>query len=277
MHDPMWKQIAEDLRQKIEAGGLGRDGKPLPTELELQAEYNASRNTVRDAVKWLVTRGMVYTRSGQGTFVTQKIDPFVTRLSSDRTPFVGDDTTAAYASEVASRLRRPEVSVPRIEIQRPTGITASELQLPADASVVSRHQQRLIDGLPYSLQTTFYPMRLVELGAIRLIQAVDIVEGAVGYIKAAIGIEQVGWRERIVVRVPDANETGFFNLPDDGRIAVLEFARTGYDQTGEPIRVTITTYPADRNQFVMTSGKVPDEPLVADEQPEPDEQPGAAR
>ena len=277
MHDPMWKQIAEDLRQKIEAGELGRDGKPLPTELELQAEYNASRNTVRDAVRWLVTRGMVYTRSGQGTFVTQKIDPFVTRLSSDRTPFVGDDTTAAYASEVASRLRRPEVSVPRIEIQRPTGIAASELQLPADASVVSRHQQRLIDGLPYSLQTTFYPMRLVELGAIRLIQAVDIVEGAVGYIKAAIGIEQVGWRERIVVRVPDANETGFFNLPDDGRIAVLEFARTGYDQTGEPIRVTITTYPADRNQFVMTSGKVPDEPPVADEQPEPDEQPGTAR
>jgi GntR family transcriptional regulator len=277
MPDPMWKQIAEDLRQKIEAGDLGRDGKPLPTELELQAEYNASRNTVRDAVKWLVTRGMVYTRSGQGTFVTQKIDPFVTRLSSDRTPFVGDDTTAAYASEVASRLRRPEVSVPRIEIQRPTGIAASELQLPADASVVSRHQQRLIDGLPYSLQTTFYPMRLVELGAIRLIQAVDIVEGAVGYIKAAIGIEQVGWRERIVVRVPDANETGFFNLPDDGRIAVLEFARTGYDQTGEPIRVTITTYPADRNQFVMTSGKVPDEPPVADEQPEPDEQPAAAR
>ncbi len=277
MPDPMWKQIAEDLRQKIEAGELGRDSKPLPTELELQAEYNASRNTVRDAVKWLVTRGMVYTRSGQGTFVTQKIDPFVTRLSSDRTPFVGDDTTAAYASEVASRLRRPDVSVPRIEIQRATGIAASELRLPADTSVVSRHQQRLIDGLPYSLQTTFYPMRLVELGAIRLIQAEDIVEGAVGYIKAAIGIEQVGWRERIVVRVPDANETGFFNLPDDGRIAVLEFARTGYDQTGEPIRVTITTYPADRNQFVMTSGQVPVDPPVVDEQPVPDEQSGAAR
>jgi GntR family transcriptional regulator len=277
MPDPMWKQIAEDLRQKIESGELGRDGKPLPTELELQAEYSASRNTVRDAVRWLVTRGMVYTRSGQGTFVTQTIDPFVTRLSSDQTPFVGDDTTAAYLSEVADRLRRPDVSIPRIEIQRPTGIPASELQLPSDASVVSRHQQRFIDGLPYSLQTTFYPMRLVEAGAIRLIQAEDIAEGAVGYIRAAIGIEQVGWRERIVVRVPDPTETAFFNLPDDGRIAVLEFARTGYDKTGRAIRVTITTYPADRNQFVMTSGKVPDEPPVVDEQPVPDEQPGAAR
>ena len=277
MPDPMWKQIAEDLRQKIEAGETGRDGQPLPTELELQAEYSASRNTVRDAVKWLVARGMVYTRSGQGTFVTQKIDPFVTRLSSDQTPFVGDDTTAAYASEVASRLRRPDVSVPRIEIQRATGVLAGELQITSDASVVSRHQQRFIDSLPYSLQTTFYPMRLVELGAIRLIQAEDIAEGAVGYIKAAIGIEQVGWRERIVVRVPDANETAFFNLPDDGRIAVLQFARTGYDETGQPIRLTITTYPADRNQFVMTSGSVPDEQPVPADQPVRTEQPGAAR
>jgi GntR family transcriptional regulator len=277
MPDPMWKQIAEDLRQKIEAGETGRDGQPLPTELELQAEYSASRNTVRDAVKWLVARGMVYTRSGQGTFVTQKIDPFVTRLSSDQTPFVGDDTTAAYASEVASRLRRPDVSVPRIEIQRATGVLAGELQITSDASVVSRHQQRFIDSLPYSLQTTFYPMRLVELGAIRLIQAEDIAEGAVGYIKAAIGIEQVGWRERIVVRVPDANETAFFNLPDDGRIAVLQFARTGYDETGQPIRLTITTYPADRNQFVMTSGSVPDEQPAPPEQPVRTEQPGAAR
>ena len=259
MPDPMWKQIAEDLRQKIEAGETGRDGKPLPTELELQAEYNASRNTVRDAVKWLVTRGLVYTRSGQGTFVTQKIDPFVTTLSSEIDPFVGHDATEGYASEVASHLRRPDVSIPRIEIQRATGIPASQLRLPSDASVVSRHQQRFIDGLPYSLQTTFYPMRLVEQGAIRLIQAEDIAEGAVGYIKTAIGIEQVGWRERIIVRVPDATETSFFNLPDDGRIAVLQFTRTGYDRVGQPIRVTITTYPADRNQFVMTSGKVPEE------------------
>ena len=262
MPDPMWKQIAEDLRQKIEAGETGRDGQPLPTELELQAEYNASRNTVRDAVKWLVTRGMVYTRSGQGTFVTQKIDPFVTTLPSGIDPHVGDDATAIYASDVASHLRRPDVSVPRIEIQRAAGIPANELRLPPDASVVSRHQQRFIDGLPYSLQTTFYPMRLVELGAIRLIQAEDILEGAVGYINAAIGIKQVGWRERIVVRVPDAIETSFFNLPDDGRIAVLEFTRTGYDETGQPIRVTITTYPADRNQFVRTSGEVPDDLAV---------------
>jgi len=261
MADPLWKQIAEDLRQKIDTGELGGNGMPLPTELELQAEYSASRNTVRDAIKWLVTRGLVYTRSGQGTFVAQKIDPFVTSLSSEMAPHhVGHDTTAGYASEVESRLRRPDVSVPRIEIQRAAGLPATELRLPDDATVVCRQQQRFIDGLPYSLQTTYYPMRLVERGAVRLIQAEDIAEGAVGYIKDAIGVEQVGWRERIIVRVPDATEIAFFNLPDDGRIAVYEFIMTGYDKTSQPIRTTVTTYPADRNQFVRTSGKVPVEP-----------------
>ena len=259
MPDPMWKQIAEDLRQKIEAGEIGSAGQPLPTELELQAEYSASRNTVRDAIKWLVTRGMVYTRSGQGTFVAQKIDPFVTRLSTEIAPTVSHDATARYSSEVASRSRRPTVSVPRIEIQRAAGLPADELRLHADASVVSRHQQRFIDGVPYSLQTTFYPMRLVEQGATRLIQADDIVNGAVSYLREAIAVAEIGWRQRIVVRVPQAIEAAFFGLPDDGRIAVFEFITTGYAAGGEPIRTTVTTYPADRNQFVMTSGKVPAE------------------
>ena len=53
MPDPIWLLIAEDLQLKIESGELGRDGKPLPTELELQEAYRASRHTVREAIKWL--------------------------------------------------------------------------------------------------------------------------------------------------------------------------------------------------------------------------------
>jgi len=263
MPDPMWKQIAEDLRQKIESGDLGHDGRPLPTELELQAEYSASRNTVRDAVKWLVSRGMVYTRSGQGTFVTQKIDPFVTTLSAETSAGASFDT-AAYLSEVLNQRRQATVSPPRIEIQLAASLPANdELRLTVDENVLSRHQQRFIDGVPYSLQTTFYPMSLVERGAVRLIQAEDITTGAVGYVESTLGIREIGWRDLIKVRVPDTTETRFFGLPDDGRVAVFEIIRTGFDEAGKPFRVTVTTYPADRNQFVMTSGSLPAELLGA--------------
>jgi DNA-binding GntR family transcriptional regulator len=135
MPDPMYRQIAEDLRQKIESGELGH-GDQLPTELELRERYEASRNTVRDAVKWLTTRGLVETRPGQGTFVVD--------------------------------------------------------------------------------------------------------------------------RDKITVRAPDADETAFFRLPDDGRVAVFEILRTGFDEQGTPIRLTVSVYPADRNQFAVHIGRVPD-------------------
>jgi GntR family transcriptional regulator len=248
----MWRRIAEDLRQKIEAGELGRDGKPLPTELELQAEYEASRNTVRDAIKWLAGRNLVYTRSGQGTFVAQKIEPLITRLSTELSVETGNiNTETKPAGDVVE-------SVPRVEIIQAAGVRARELHVPDGTSVVSRHQQRFVDGVPYSLQTTFYSMALVEQGATRLIQATNIADGAVRYIEEVLRITQAGWRDRFTVRVPDAAETAFFGLPDDGRIAVIEIIRTGYDESGHPFRVTVTTYPADRNQFVMTSGTVPE-------------------
>jgi GntR family transcriptional regulator len=261
MPDPMYRQIAEDLRQRIESGEL-EGGSQLPTELDLRERYNASRNTVRDAVKLLTTRGLVQTRPGQGTFVVEKIAPFLTTLSeaitlpAEQETGLGGEGTA-YAAEVSAQGRQAEDSKPRIEIQEATAVVAAELQVAEGAQVVSRHQRRFIDGTAYSLQTTFYPMRFVERGAVRLIQAEDMRAGAVRYLEEALGIKQVGWRDRITVRAPDATEVAFFRLPEDGRIAVFETFRTGYDEAGNPFRLTVTAYPADRNQFVMTVGAVP--------------------
>jgi GntR family transcriptional regulator len=255
MPEPMYRRIADDLRQKIESGDLPR-GSQLPTELELRDRYEASRNTVRDAVKWLMNLGLVETRPGQGTFVVDKIDPFITVLDL-ATGFGGESDH--YAAVVSALGRRADDSVPRIEIQQASGVIAEKLQLPEGSMVVSRHQQRFIDGTPYSLQTTFYPMRLVEQGAARLIEAKNMQTGAVRYLEEKLGIKQVGWRDRITVRAPDATEAAFFRLPEDGRIPVFETFRTGYEESGTPLRLTVTTYPADRNQFVMNVGDVPAE------------------
>jgi GntR family transcriptional regulator len=260
MADPMWRQIADDLRLKIESGELGRDGGPLPTELELQDAYGASRNTVRDAVKWLVTRNLVYTRSGHGTFVRPRVDPFVTRFIPSLESAQAE--SEAFQVAVRDRSREPRVSLPRVEVQQ--GRYARELGISEHESVVSRHQQRFIDDQPYSLQTTFYPMTFVERGAVRLIRAEDIAEGAVSYIEDVLGVKQMGWRDRFTVRLPDVTEVAFFSLPDDGRVPVVELIRTGYDEAGAPLRVTITTFPADRNEFVMEYGQIPPDEPAAD-------------
>jgi GntR family transcriptional regulator len=255
--DPMYRQIADEIRMQIEAGKLA-PGQQLRTELELREEHNASRNTVRDAVKWLTALGLVETRPGQGTFVVQKILPFVTTLTGDPETGFGGGEDDIYDMEVKAATRSPRASPPRVEIQQATGAIAEELDLTANGSMVSRHQQRFIDETPWSLQTSFYPMSLVERGAIRLIQAPDIPEGTVAYLAGPpLKIKQAGWRDLITVRNPYEEEAAFFKLPNDGRISVIETRRTAFDESGAAIRLTVSVYPADRNSFAVIVGKVP--------------------
>jgi GntR family transcriptional regulator len=264
MADPMYRQIAENLRRQIEDGEL-IPGQQLRTELELRERYDASRNTVRDAIKWLITRGLVETRPGQGTFVVQKINPFVTTLTDDPETGLGGGEGRVYIAEVEAGSRTPIITEPRVEVQLADDLVGEQLGLTTGAPVVSRHQQRYIDGTPWSLQTSFYPMTLVERSALRLIQATDIKEGTVAYLKGELQISQLGYRDTITVRAPDETETAFFKLPDDGRVAVFEIRRVAFDQQRKPFRLTISVYPVDRNRFVVNVGKVPASTSTADE------------
>lgn len=256
MAQPMYHQIADDLRAQIERGDL-KPGEQLPTELELRERYEASRNTIRDAIKRLIALGLVETRPGQGTFVTQKIDPFVTTLTGDReSKRASGGEGTAYLSEVSEQHRKPTESVPRVEIQVPSPEVALRLRIGSGVQVVSRHQQRYIDDIPWSLQTTYYPMEFVTSGkAPMLLMAEDIADGTVAYLKKTMGLEQVGYRDWITARTPDSTEQAFFQIPHDS--TVFEVFRTGFDQDGKPMRVTVTVFPSDRNQFIVNVGKVP--------------------
>lgn len=256
MAEPMYRQIADDLQHRIESGELPY-GAQLPTEIELREQYEASRNTVRDAIKWLTARGLVETRPGQGTFVPEKINPFVTTLTGDPETSGGGGDESIYVAEVARSHRTSEITTPRVEIQKADTVVARNLRIEQGDQVVVRHQQRFIDGLPWSLQTSFYPMTLVEKGATRLIQAVDITQGTVAYLAETCGIHQAGYRDTIAVRPPDENEIRFFRVPADGRVPVYEIFRVAFDEAGNRIRLTVTVYPSDRNRFRVDVGHVP--------------------
>lgn len=264
----MYRQIADDLRRQIEDGGLP-PGSQLRTEIELGEKYNASRNTVRDAIKLLISRGLVETRPGQGTFVLEKVTPFRTTLTGDpRTGFGGgeDDVYQGNVKLDTTESPRPV----RVELQNADHQIAQELQLPHPSTVVSRHQPRYIKAEPWALQTSFYPMWLVEQGAALLLQAVDIAEGTVKYLADNLSIKQAGWQDTLSVRAPDEMETNFFRLPDDGRVPVIETRRTAFDDRGRPIRLTTTVYPADRNKFAVHVGQVP-AAVIAPPPPSPNE------
>ena len=252
-----WRSIADDLARKIDDGRLPH-GAQLPTELELQVEYDASRNTVRDAVKWLVQRQLVEAYPGRGTFVSAKITPFAVALSPRAGASRGGDGSA-YVAEAQIQNRKPSMSEPRVEIRNAAGSIARQLQIDGGARVVSRHQQRFIDDQPWSLQTSFYPMEFVNRGADRLVDAIKVDEGVGKYLEDELGLTQAGYQDLIAVRPPDQDEAQFFRLPDNASITLIELSRTAYATSGEPIRFTITVYPADRNRLYYNIGEVPEE------------------
>ena len=266
MADPLYRRIAYDLRSQIETGQL-QPGSQLPPEEKLGELFQASRNTIRDAIKFLISLGLVETRAGQGTFVVDSPDPLVTTLTTQH-PGLGGGEGAAYLNEANER--HPRGTIPTVEVQTALGEIAYRLGVPEGTPVVSRHERRFIrskragqptaldsDETPWSMQTSFYPRRFATGGAERLLDNEDIQEGTVAYLKKTLGLNQAGYRDWITVRAPKENEVGFFGLPPDGRIPVFEIFRTAFDQNGKPMRVTVTIFPVDRQQFIIDVGNIP--------------------
>jgi DNA-binding GntR family transcriptional regulator len=68
---PRYRQIAEILRGRIEAGELEPD-RPIPSEAAIQQEFGVARETARRAVKLLRDEGCVVTVPGLGTYVRKR-------------------------------------------------------------------------------------------------------------------------------------------------------------------------------------------------------------
>jgi GntR family transcriptional regulator len=254
---PMYQKIAEDIRGQIESGELAR-GAQLSTEEALGAKYEASRNTVRDAIKRLTVQGFLETRPGQGTFVMHEIDPFVTVLNTEASTGFGGGDGAQYLSQVRAGHREPRATVPEVKVEKPPEEVTSRLRLPPGSQVVSRYQERYIDEIPWQRQKTFYLWEFIEKGATMLLTATDIEEGAVRYLADTIGVRQIGYRDWITARLPDGDEQRFFSVGHDATMFVI--FRTAFDENKKPMRLTVTVSPADRNQFIVNVGEGLPEP-----------------
>jgi GntR family transcriptional regulator len=261
---PRYQEIADELRRQIESGELPRESQ-LPTEVELQKRFSASRNTVRDAVKVLVVERLLETRGREGTFVTKAHVPFVTTLSTDPNTGIsgiGEEGSTYPALVLQQDRQNAGAGDPKVEVLECPPQIAARLGIEEGEYVISRHQERLIEDTLWSLQTSYYPMKWVGLGAERLLIPKNIPEGAVEYLSSTTKkLKQNSYRDLLWARQPNDNEKQLFNLTINHM--VIEVYRTAFAEDGTPIRVTVTVYPADRNQIVYDIGDVPQHPEEA--------------
>lgn len=145
--------IYEDLQQKITNGDF-LVGDLLPSESDLQKQYNVSRITIRNAVQLLVDEGYVQRIHGIGTIVvSQKKALQLQNLLSF------SEENKEY--NVRSALISFEEEIPA------NPIVCSKLELPKGTTVSCHERVRWIDGIPIGFQRvycpTFIPLSAEEL------------------------------------------------------------------------------------------------------------------
>lgn len=226
---PLYTQIEDAL-----AARLGVDlypGDRLPTEDELIEQFGVSRITVRRAIQNLVSRQLVVTKQGRGTYVaTPKISQPLTAL----TGFVEDMTrqglrTRARVLVVEERPASPEVR------------TALELPLGATVTLIDR--VRLAAGVPISFDRTYLPSALG-----RLVAQDDLEnEPIFALLEQRHGTPLVEAAYALQASTADKDVGQALDIPEGS--AVFRIERTSYTTGNRPVDYEVLHYRGDAITF----------------------------
>ena len=243
-----YRQIAEDLREQITTGILS-PGSQLPTEPQLAAAYDASRSTVRLAIGLLIQQGLVETRQGLGTYVTEPATPITVLLSREEDWQAGEHVNAALPP--ADERAKQRTARLQAETTSANAEVAAALDVAEGTLIVLRRTHRYLGTEPWSLVVSYYPVDVVK--GTELEQAGPTAKSA-GLLLAQHGHQPVGYRDDIYARMPDAIESAFFRLSSVVPVTVV--SRTAYDAT-RPVQLTRYVYRADRLRLRHEMGSIP--------------------
>lgn len=201
-------------------------GDLLPQERDLAHEFDASRATVRQALRSLIGDGLVYSVRGRGTFVADRAVSIGQRLSS-----FSEDMRSRGLEPSARLLEATEIA-PSPSIQRALNLRQSE-------ETFRIKRLRLANRQPMCIETVYLPTRVFP----RLLES-DL-DGSL-YETMAAG-------HHATVYVADQKVTAILLDSTEARLLAVEppasallIQRVGRDRDGVPIEYAESRYRGDR-------------------------------
>lgn len=153
---PRYLQIFDTLKHDI-VNGTYPGGSSFPTETEIMASFNASRTTVRNALRLLHGEGMIVSRRGSGTIVcTQEM--ISSHLASSRVTDVSD--IDFYFAEEQPWEESSTNAI--IDTVLADNVVSKELEVDPATLVYRARWIHSLNGKPYNfltnyLRTDFFP------------------------------------------------------------------------------------------------------------------------
>lgn len=228
---PIYRQIADQLRERIERGEL-RPGDEIPSERQVAAEWKVSRPTATKALDVLRSEGLVVGRQGSGTYVTEP--PSLRRQASDRYLRTAE-TGRIYLPNERARILSAEL------VAAPDRVAAA-LGLTEGAQVVRRQRLTLRDDRPVELSTSWLDGALTEI-APRLLRTGRILNGTLAYVEEMTGRRATIARDRVCARLATSEERALLELADPSAVIVTH--HTVLDGDDLPIEFVESIGPPD--------------------------------
>ena len=225
-------RIADDLRDRIARSDLP-PGSFLPSSPQLQDDYKASRDTVRNATTRLINEGLIEHVPGRlgGMRVRQRVQLtyLASKVQARDGGFSGAD---AFFGSTRAQGYEPSQHFSVFLAALPDEYAAL-LQVEPGSTATVRRCLRRVNDEPIALQDSYYPKWLTTL-VDELQSPTDIPVGTTQLL-AERGFEQVAYDDLITGRMPTPDEADLLQLKPG--TTVLDILRITYGPDGRPVRL----------------------------------------
>lgn len=228
---PKYQHVAALIRQRIQEG-VYPPHQMIPDQNALAADFNVSRLTVKKALDGLEREGLIFKRSGMGTFVLE--NPLAPTKGDSPANFFSGLTAQQGASHITTKIIAFNVVAATADI-------AKKLAIQPATQVYEFRRLRLRDGRPFIIEHTFIPVYLAP----RMVS--DDVKGSLyHYLKNKLKLNFGGSFRKI--SAAKANDLDVKYLHAATTDPMLELEQITWLTTGEYIE-----YSLSRNIFTDRS------------------------
>ncbi len=230
---PLYVQLADQLRQQIEAGDL-EPGSALPSEPDLVRRYNLSRTTVRQALNLLADENVIIKVQGKGTYVRQ--------------PAIQQDLMSLQTiTEIVTRAGLvPDVQVLAVESQTQVAPhVVKQLQLSPDDRVVRVKRVHLVEQQPIAYAVIYLSGRFEWRFSVE-----DLTKQSI-YAWLEEQADVLVDQGQQIIRATAASDEVAAALNVEAGEPVLYVESTSTSETGVPVDYTEFYFPSDRYALVV--------------------------
>lgn len=199
---PLWNQVSDDLRRRINSGEFPE---AFPGEFALTEQYEVSRHTIREALRVLRGEGLV--RSERGRVSTVEAAGFTQNMGSLYSLFRSlEDQGVTQRSEVLRQSRTVNATV------------SAALGLPRDSELVVIERVRIADDSPLAVDTAWLPLSYAQ----SLLEADLRTTGLYEVLANSANVVVDSGQERVTAMIPPAHVAKHLGMGSAGAVHYIE-------------------------------------------------------